>query len=197
MNTMTARGLSLAVVVAVWTAISHTQNLPLSLWPVLVGLGCFLAAGGGIPGLQKSVAGVVSGVVWALVYAGVSRALGRQDIVDALVLGAAAFGMVLQTRVPLLSFTAGAFAGAGTALGMGARTVQGGIRVAIVLAIGVGLGYAADWLAGKIRTRTARGTHEPSWTSRTLIPAPPPGGCSRPASASSSGSFWICAQGRG
>src|SRR5438876_7323561 len=62
MNTMTARGLSLAVVVAVWTAISHTQNLPLSLWPVLVGLGCFLAAGGGIPGLQKSLAGVVSGV---------------------------------------------------------------------------------------------------------------------------------------
>ena len=155
MNTMTARGLSLAVVVAVWTAISHTQNLPLSLWPVLVGLGCFLAAGGGIPGLQKSLAGVVSGVVWALVYAGVSRALGRQDIVDALVLGAAAFGMVLRTRVPLLSFTAGAFAGAGTALGMGARTVQGGIRVAIVLAIGVGLGYAAEWLAGKVRTRTA------------------------------------------
>src|SRR5437867_6487768 len=128
MNTMTARGLSLAVVVAVWTAISHTQNLPLSLWPVLVGLGCFVAAGGGIPGLQKSVAGVVSGVVWALVYAAVSRALGRQDIVDALVLGAAVFGMVLQTRVPLLSFTAGAFAGAGVALGMGARTVQGGIR---------------------------------------------------------------------
>jgi len=94
-------------------------------------------------------------VVWALVDAGVSRALGRQDIVDALVLGAAAFGMVLQTRVPLLSFTAGAFAGAGTALGMGARTVQGGIRVAIVLAIGVGLGYAAEWLAGKVRTRTA------------------------------------------
>src|SRR2546422_5619730 len=158
MNTVTARGLSLAVVVAVWTAISHTQNLPLSLWPVLVGLGCFVAAGGGIPGLQKSVAGVVSGVVWALLYAAVSRALGRQDIVDALVLGAAVFGMVLQTRVPLLSFTAGAFAGAGVALGMGARTVQGGIRVAIVLAIGVGLGYAADWLAGKIRTRDRKST---------------------------------------
>ena len=62
MNTMTARGLSLALVVAVWTFISHTQNLPLSFWPVLVGLGCFLAAGGGIPGLQKSLAGLVSGV---------------------------------------------------------------------------------------------------------------------------------------
>jgi hypothetical protein len=152
MNTMTARGLSLAVVVAVWTAISHTQNLRLPLWPVLVGLGCFLAAGGGIPGLQKSVAGTVSGVAWMLLYVAVSRALGRRDIVDALVLGAAAFGMVFQARVPLLSFTAGAFAGAGIALAMGARTMQGGIRVAIVLAIGAGLGYAAEWLAGKIRT---------------------------------------------
>src|SRR5207244_12850400 len=164
-----------------------TQMLPLSFWPVLVGLGCFLAAGGGIPGLQKSLAGLVSGVVWALLYLAVSRALARQDIVDALVLGAAAFGMVLQTRVPLLSFTAGAFAGAGVALGMGARTVQGGSRVAIVLAIGVGLGYAADWLAGKIRTRTACGTHAPSWTSRTLIAAPPPGARSRPATAATSG----------
>lgn len=155
MNTMTARGLSLAVVVAVWTAISHTQNLRLPLWPVLVGLGCFLAAGGGIPGLQKSVAGTVSGVAWMLLYVAVSRALGRRDLVDALVLGAAAFGMVFQARVPLLSFTAGAFAGAGIALAMGARTMQGGIRVAIVLAIGAGLGYAAEWLAGKIRTWTA------------------------------------------
>jgi hypothetical protein len=152
MNTMTARGLSLAVVVAVWTAISHTQNLRLPLWPVLVGLGCFLVAGGGIPGLQKSVAGTVSGVAWMLLYVAVSRALGRREIVDALVLGAAAFGMVFQARVPLLSFTAGAFAGAGIALAMGARTMQGGIRVAIVLAIGAGLGYAAEWLAGKIRT---------------------------------------------
>lgn len=155
MNTMTARGLSLAVVVAVWTAIAYTQNLPLSLWPVLVGLGCFLAAGGGIPGLQKSLAGMVSGVVWALVYLAVAHALGRKDIIDALVLGAAAFGMVLQTRVPLLSFTAGAFVGTGVALGMAVRSVAGGIRVALALAIGAALGYLAEWLAGKIKTRTA------------------------------------------
>src|SRR3989442_15129354 len=115
MNTMTARGLSLAVVVAVWTAISHTQNLPLSLWPVLVGLGCFVAAGGGIPGLQKSVAGVVPGVVCAVLYGAVSRAQGRQDIVDALVLGAAVLGMWLEERVPFLSFTPQAFLGAGGA----------------------------------------------------------------------------------
>src|SRR5207244_11250508 len=56
----TGCGWSLALVVSAWTFISHTQNLPLSFWPVLVGLGCFLAAGGGIPGLQKSLAGLPS-----------------------------------------------------------------------------------------------------------------------------------------
>ena len=158
MNAMTARGLSLAAVVAVWTAISHFGKLPLQLWPVIVGLGCYVAAGGGIPGLQKSVAGTVSGVVWALLYVTVSGALGRQEIVDALVLGAAVFGTVAQARLPLLSYTAGAIAGAGVTLGvMGMRvvTVQGGLRVAIALAIGAVLGYAAEWLEGRIRRRAA------------------------------------------
>lgn len=156
MNAMTARGLSLAAVVAVWTAISHLANLPLLLWPVFVGLGCFLAAGGGMPGLQKSMAGTASGVVWALLYVYVSGALGRKEIVDALVAGGAVFGMVFQTRVPLLSYTAGAIAGAGVtmgALGIRAANIEGGFRVAAALAIGTGLGYAAEYLAAEIRKR--------------------------------------------
>jgi hypothetical protein len=155
---MTARGLGLAVVVAVWTAISHYGKIPLQLWPVIVGLACFVAAGGGIPALQKAAAGTVSGVVWALLYVNVSGALGRQEILDALVLGAAVFGMVFQARVPLLAFTAGAIAGAGVALGvLGFRTatLQGGIRVAIALVLGTGLGYAAEWVTGMIKSRTA------------------------------------------
>jgi len=117
MNAMTARGLSLAAVVAVWTAVSHYGKIPLQLFPAIVGLGCFVAAGGGIPGLQKAAAGMVSGVVWTLLYVSVSAALGRQELVDALVLGAAVFGMVFQARVPLLSFTAGALVGAGARVG--------------------------------------------------------------------------------
>ncbi len=158
MNTMTARGLGLAVVVAVWTLVSHYAKVPLQLWPVIVGLACFVAAGGGIPALQKSVAGTASGVVWALLYVSVSGALGRQEILDALVLGAAVFGMVFQARVPLLSFTAGAIAGAGVAMGiLGVRTMtlQGGIRVAIALALGAGLGYAAEWVTGMMKSRIA------------------------------------------
>jgi Protein of unknown function (DUF1097) len=144
MNAMTARGLSLAAVVAVWAAISEMARVNLSLWPVFVALGCSLAAGGGIPGLQRTVAATVSGVVWALLAHTVSRALGGQDIVQAVVLGVAAFGMVLQAQVPLLSYTAGAFAGAGVAMGLRAVSIQGGIRVAIALALGAALGFVAE-----------------------------------------------------
>ena len=158
MNAMTARALSLAAVVAVWAGISHLAKLPLQLWPVIIGLACFLAAGGGVVGLTKALAGTASGVAWAMLYVTISGALGRQEIVDALVLGAAAFGMAFQARLPLLTHTGSAFAGAAVSLGvMGARavTLQGGIRVVISLAIGAGLGYGAEYLAGMMKTRNA------------------------------------------
>ncbi|HEY3279143.1 MAG TPA: DUF1097 domain-containing protein [Gemmatimonadales bacterium] len=156
MNAQTMRALSLGLVVAVWAAISHLAKIPFQLWPALVGLACFVAAGGGVPGLQKSVAGMVSGIIWAMLYVTISGALGRQEILDALVLGAAVFGIVMQAQIPLLSFTAGALAGAGVALGvMGVRvvTMQAGIRVAIALAIGAALGWIAEWAMGMIKAR--------------------------------------------
>lgn len=156
MNPSIARALSLAIAVAVWTAISHLANLPLQLWPVIVGLACFLASGGGLPGLTKSLVSTTSGVVWAALYVSISGALGRQEIVDALLLGAAAFGMAYQARVPVLSSTAGAFAGAAAALGvMGVRavTLQGSIKVLLALLIGVGVGYGAEYLARMVKTR--------------------------------------------
>ena len=153
MNPMTIRALSLAAVVAVWTAISEMAKVNLSLWPVIVALGCSLAAGGGIPGLQRTLAGTTSGVVWALVVHAVTRALGGQDLVQALVLGGAALGMVLQARVPLLSYTAGVFAGAGVAMGLRAVSIQGGVRVAIALAVGAVLGFAAERLPQLVASR--------------------------------------------
>jgi len=153
MNPMTMRAVSLGVVVAVWTAISEMARVNLSLWPVIVALGCSLAAGGGIPGLQRTLAGTTSGVAWALVVHAVTRALGGQDLVQAVVLGGAALGMVLQARVPLLSYTAGAFAGAGVAMGLRAVSLEGGVRVAIALAIGAALGYAAERIAPLMASR--------------------------------------------
>jgi hypothetical protein len=150
MNASTTKALSLGIVMAAWVVISHFGKLPLQLWPVLVGLACFVGAGGGMMGLQKSVLGSASGVVWALLYVAVSRALGGNDMLDALVMGAAVFGMVFQARIPLLSYTAGAFVGAATAIGARAVVLNGGIRIAIALAIGCGLGIVAERVAEMI-----------------------------------------------
>lgn len=149
MSTLTTKALSLAIVAAVYAVLSHVLKLPLQLWPVLVGLGCFVGAGGGVTGLQKSILATASGCAWAAVYLAVSAALGRQDIVDALVLGAAVFGIVYQARFPLLSYTAGAILGGATYLAMGFRTfvMSPSLRVVIALAIGCLLGIAAERLA--------------------------------------------------
>lgn len=154
MNGMTARALSLGIVVVVWTLISHYAKLPLQLWPVIIALGCFLAAGGGMAGLQTTAAGTVSGVVWALIASIVSRALGRSDILDALIYGAVVAGIVLQARVPLLSYTGGAIVGAATAVGSGLRSFEGSIRVAAALAVGAALGYAAEYGAARMTKAT-------------------------------------------
>src|SRR3989454_5108527 len=136
MSASTTKALSLAIVAALWAVISHFGKLPLQLWPVIVGLACFVGAGGGVMGLQKSVLGSASGVVWALLYAAVSTALGRNDLLDALLLGAAVFGMVFQARIPLLSYTAGAFVGAATAMGARAVAINGGVRIMLGVAGG-------------------------------------------------------------
>jgi uncharacterized protein DUF1097 len=149
MSASPTKALSLAIVAALWAALSHLLKVNLQLWPVIVGLGCFVGAGGGMMGLQKSILGTISGVVWGAIYVAVAAALGRQPLVDALVLGAAVFGMVYQARVPLLSYTAGAIVGAATYLAMGFRAfaMNGAIRVIIALALGCILGIVAERLA--------------------------------------------------
>ena len=149
MSASTTKALSLGIVVALWAIISHLGKINLQLWPVIVGLACFVGAGGGVGGLQKSLAGTISGVVWAALYVAIAGALGRQDIVDALVLGAAVFGMVYQARFPMLGYTAGVIVGAATYLAMNFRVfaMNGTLRVVIALAIGCVLGIVAERIA--------------------------------------------------
>ena len=149
MSASTTKALSLGIVAALWAIISHFGKINLQLWPVIVGLACFVGAGSGTPALQKSLVGTISGVVWAALYITVSGALGRQSVVDALVLGAAVFGMVYQARFPMLGYTSGALVGAATYLAMGFRTfaMNGALKVVIALAIGCVLGIAAEQVA--------------------------------------------------
>src|SRR5438552_15504459 len=116
MNTMTARALMLGLVIALWAWLADVARLHVSLWAGVVALGCFFAAGGGVAGLQKAIVAALSGVVWVLVAHAVRGAIGGGNVVAAVILGATASAIVLQSQVRLLSFTAGAFAGAGAPL---------------------------------------------------------------------------------
>ncbi len=155
MNASTARALFVGLLVAVWVWVSEVARVRLSPWAPLVALGCYFAAGGGMSGLQKALFGTISGVAWVLVTEAVLLAIGGTRIVAALVWGAMACAIMFQSRVPFLSFTAGAFAGAGVALGLSVNTVNEGIRAAIALAVGVLLGFAAERLAGAVAARRA------------------------------------------
>jgi hypothetical protein len=153
MNTTTMRALIVGLLIAIWAWAAGAARLHLSLWAGFVALGCFFAAGGGVPGLQRTVLATLSGIVWVLVADAVRVAIGGGRVVGALVLGATALVLMLQARLPLLSFTAAAFAGAGVALGLGVNTVQEGIRAGVALAVGAGLGFAADRLAERVARR--------------------------------------------
>src|SRR5437879_7463038 len=76
MNATTTKALSLALVRAVWTIVSHLGKLPLQLWPVIVGLACFVGAGGGTMGIQESVVGSLRGWGGWLIYCSFVAGMG-------------------------------------------------------------------------------------------------------------------------
>jgi len=155
MNASTARALFVGLLVAVWVWLSGQARLRVEVWPGIVALACYLAAGGGVSGLQKTVIGTLSGVVWVLVADAVRVAVGGTSIVAALIAGGMAVGIILVARVPFLGFVAGAFAGAGVAWGLRVNTFQEGIQVGIALVVGALVGFLAERLAGAVAARRA------------------------------------------
>ena len=153
MNASTARALFVGLLIAVWVWLTGQARLRVEVWPGLVALGCYFAAGGGVSGLQKTVIGTLSGVAWVLVADAVRVAVGGTSIVAALIAGAMAVGIILASRVPFLGFVAGAFAGAGVAWGKGVNTLQEGIQVGIALVVGALVGFVAERLAGAVAAR--------------------------------------------
>src|SRR3989442_4117361 len=137
MNTMTARALMVGVLIAIWAWLASVARLNVSLWAGVVALGCFFASGGGVAGLQKTIVATLSGVVWVLIAAAVRVAIAGHGVVWAVILGAMACALALQSRVPLLSFTARASAGAGVALGLRVHTWYEANRASLELSVHV------------------------------------------------------------
>lgn len=156
MDVLVALSISIGILIAVWTYVAiGVAALP--VWAGIVAWGCFFAAGGKTAGLTKTIASNLSGVVWAFLALYAARALGGGTPVLSVCVGVAALFMVLQAKVPALSFIPGAFLGAATAVsvavGAGTTFAHPWIKTIIALVVGALLGYLSEMLAGSMSRR--------------------------------------------
>jgi hypothetical protein len=154
MDALLALGLAIGILIAGWTYLAiGVAALP--VWAGIVAWGCFFAAGGKTEGLLKTIASNLSGVFWAWLALFVWNAAGQGVPLLSLLVGLAAFAMVLQAKVPALSFIPGAFLGAATAVSVVVGANGTWLNTIIALVAGAVLGYLSEMLAGALGTRRA------------------------------------------
>jgi hypothetical protein len=159
MDVLVALGVSIGILIAAWTYIALGTAAALPVWAGIVAWGCFFAAGGKTTGLTKTIASNVSGVFWAFVALYLSASLPGIGALSLLV-GVAALFMVLQSKIPALSFIPGAFLGAATAVsvvvGAEGKFPHPWARTVIALILGAVFGYLSEMLAGAIARKPRR-----------------------------------------
>lgn len=156
MDVLVALAISIGILIAGWTYVAlGVAALP--VWAGIVAWGCFFAAGGKTTGLSKTIASNLSGVVWAFLALEGARRFGGGLPVLSVMVGLAAFFMVLQAKLPALSFIPGAFLGAATAVsvvvGAGTAFPHPWVKTIVALVVGAVLGYVSEMLAGSIGGR--------------------------------------------
>jgi len=159
MDVLVALAVSIGILIAAWTYIALGTAAALPVWAGIVAWGCFFAAGGKTTGLTKTVASNLSGVFWAFVALYLSASLPGIGALSLLV-GVAALFMVLQSKIPALSFIPGAFLGAATAVsvvvGAEGKFPHPWARTVIALVLGAVFGYLSEMLAGAITRKPRR-----------------------------------------
>jgi uncharacterized protein DUF1097 len=147
MDMLTALALSIGILIALWVKVGTMASL---LVPAgIVAWACFFAAGGKTQGLQKTVAATLSGVVWVWI---AMALIGMMNMGSWawVIIGVVAFILVLQSRVPVLSFIPGAFCGAAVTAWAAPTDPRGYVMVAVALVAGAVLGYVSEMGAGMI-----------------------------------------------
>ncbi len=149
MDALVALALSIGILIAGWTYIAlGVAALP--VWAGIIAWGCFFAAGGKTTGLTKTIASNLSGVLWAFLALYLWNRFGGGVPMLSLLVGIAAFIMVIQAKIPALSFIPGSFLGAATAVSVvvGANGTYTGTVIALVA--GAVFGYVSEMLAGAL-----------------------------------------------
>lgn len=154
MDALVALGLSIGILIAGWTYLAlGVAALP--VWAGIVAWGCFFAAGGKTTGLVKTIASNLSGVLWAFLALWAWNRFGGGVPMLSLLVGIAAFMMVIQAKIPTLSFIPGAFLGAATAVSVVVGASGTYTNTIIALLAGALLGYLSELLAGALGPKTA------------------------------------------
>ena len=149
MDVLVALAISIGILIAAWTYVA-LGVVALPVWAGIVAWGSFFAAGGKTTGLTKTLASNLSGVVWAFVALKGAESFGGGLPVLSAMVGIAALIMVLQAKIPLLSFIPGAFLGAATAVSVVVGAKGTWTSTIIALIAGAILGYVSEMLAGAI-----------------------------------------------
>jgi hypothetical protein len=154
MDALLALALSIGILIAGWTYLAlGVAALP--VWAGIVAWGCFFAAGGKTAGLTKTIAANLSGVLWAFLALYLWNRFGGGVPLLSLLVGIAAFIMVLQAKIPALSFIPGAFLGAATAVSVVVGANGTWTSTIIALVAGALLGYVSEMVAGAIGPKRA------------------------------------------
>jgi hypothetical protein len=154
MDALVALALSIGILIAGWTYLAlGVAALP--VWAGIVAWGCFFAAGGKTEGLMKTIATNLSGVLWAFLALYVWNSAGGGVPLLSLLVGIAAFIMVIQAKIPALGFIPGAFLGAATAVSVVVGANGSWTSTIIALVAGAVFGYVSEMLAGAMGTRKA------------------------------------------
>jgi hypothetical protein len=146
MSLLTALALSIGVLIAVWVKIGPMlfTTTAIAVPAGIIAWACFYAAGGKMTGLQKTIASNVSGVVWVLIAMLVINAANLGGIAW-IIIGVVAAIIVLQSKVPMLSFIPGAFCGAAVTAASGAGTdMKANVMVALAMVAGAVLGWISE-----------------------------------------------------
>jgi Protein of unknown function (DUF1097) len=154
MDALLALALSIGILIAGWTYLAlGVAALP--VWAGIVAWGCFFAAGGKTAGLTKTIAANLSGVLWAFLALYLWNRFGGGVPMLSLLVGIAAFIMVLQAKLPALSFIPGAFLGAATAVSVVVGANGTYTNTIIALVAGALFGYLSEMLAGALGRKSA------------------------------------------
>lgn len=130
MQHMTAMSIGIGLLGALATYLTATV-LPLPVWVIFIAWASFFAAGGGLPGLKKSVASNLTGVVIASLSLLAATGFGGSPIAAAICVGLGSAAMVQVGRTELLAFTPTVVFGfastVGTSAALGLPITHGGI----------------------------------------------------------------------